>query len=149
MNTVNYLETRLTSRYEEDDPARIGNKNTLFADILIDGNSLYQKLKKYDLVPAFGWGSEQYQRLMMDYFLLKYSFELMYHRYPILVCPWCGDLECGYISVSIDRESDIIEWSNFQLEGNQRKLDIGPFYFKWDNYNHAIESTFGASGEAI
>lgn len=28
------------------------NKNRVFADIIIDSSSLYQKLKKHDLVPA-------------------------------------------------------------------------------------------------
>jgi hypothetical protein len=32
--------------------------------------------------------------------------------------PQCGDLECGYISVAIDKESDIVEWSNYYLEHN-------------------------------
>ncbi|KWX74234.1 hypothetical protein SAMN05216191_10489 [Paenibacillus jilunlii] len=143
MIKVSYLETRPSSRYAEHDPKQTGNKNTIFADIIIDGNSLYQKLKKYDLVPALGWGSEEHQRLMIEYFLLKSPFELMYHRYPILVCPWCGDLECGYISVSIGKESDIVEWSNFQVTGSNNKLEIGPYYFKWDNYKYAIESALG------
>jgi len=52
----------------------------------------------------------------------------MYHRYRILVCPLCGDLECGFISVSVDNQSDTVEWSNFYLENRNEKLDIGPFF---------------------
>lgn len=142
MTKINHLETRLSSRYEEYDLKQAVNKNRVFADIIIDSSSLYQKLKKYDLVPAFSWGNVEDQQLMIDYFLFKYPFELKYHRYPIFICPECGDLECGYISVSIDKESDIVEWSNFYIEQSNQKLDIGPFYFKWDNYQFAIENTY-------
>lgn len=141
---VNYLETRLSTRYDEFDPEREGNKNTKFADIIIDGKSLYQKLKKHDLVPVLGWGSDEYQRLMIEYFLLEKPHEFLYFRYPILVCPWCGDEECGFISVKIDREEDIVIWRDFLL--NDTKLNIGPYYFKWDNYKQAIEHTFGTAG---
>ncbi|MBP1991622.1 oxidoreductase [Paenibacillus eucommiae] len=146
MRKINYLETKLSSRFNEFDPNKENNKNTLFADIIIDGTSLYQKLKKYDLVPALGWGSEEYQRLMIDYFLLVQPHEYLYYRYPILVCPWCGDEECGFISVKIDRESDIIIWKDFNLEHESKKIQIGPYYFHWDNYEQAIWSTYRIAG---
>lgn len=140
MSNVNFLETRLASRYGEGVSKEA--TNTVFSDLIIDSVSLFQRLKKYDLIPAFGWGNEEHQQLITDYFLFKYPFELKYHRYPILICPQCGDLECGYISVAIDKESDIVEWSNFYLEHNNQPLDIGPFHFKWDNYKSAIERAY-------
>lgn len=143
MKKISFLETKPSSRYDESDPDQEGNKNTGFADLIIDGTSFFQRLKKYDLVPCFGWLTDEHQKLMIDYFLFKYPFELKYHRYPLLVCPWCGDSECGYISVSIDKESDIVEWSNFYIEPKFEKINIGPFYFEWDNYKNAIENTFG------
>ncbi|WP_282936648.1 hypothetical protein [Paenibacillus sp. RC67] len=53
MTKINYLETRLASRYGED-----GSKegNAEFADLIIDSVSLFKRLKEYDFVPAFGWG---------------------------------------------------------------------------------------------
>lgn len=121
MKKINYLETRLSSRFDEFDPQKESNKDTKFADIIIDGISLYQRLKKHDLVPALGWGCDEYQRRMIDYFLLKKQHEYMNYRYPILVCPWCGDEECGYISVKVDREGDIVIWKDFFLEHNSIK----------------------------
>lgn len=46
-NVVNIstIEIKLASRYDEFDPEQDGNKNTKFADIIIDGKSLYQRLK--------------------------------------------------------------------------------------------------------
>jgi len=137
MTKINYLETRLASRYGEDD-SKEGN-NTEFADLIIDSVSLFKRLKEYDFVPAFGWGKDEHQQHITDCFLFRYPFEFQYHRYPIFICPQCGDLECGYISVAIDKESDIVEWSNFYLEHKNQPLDIGPFHFKWDNYKSVIE----------
>lgn len=146
MKTINHLDTRLSSRYEETDPNQDGNKNTLFADILIDNKSLYKRLSKYDMVPALGWGTNENQRLMIDYFLLRQPHEYLFYRYPILVCPLCGDEECGFISVKIDKEEDIVIWKDFILENDNKKIDIGPFYFNWDNYSRTINNTYGIAG---
>ncbi|MGO4276126.1 oxidoreductase, partial [Paenibacillus sp. TAF58] len=89
MTNLNFLETRLASRFGEDVSKE--GKNTVFADLIIDSVSFFQRLKKYDFVPAFGWGNDEDQQLITDYFLFKYPFEFKYHRYPILICPQCGD----------------------------------------------------------
>ncbi|NQX68684.1 oxidoreductase [Paenibacillus alba] len=146
MKTLNYLEARPASRYDEFDPNQDGNKNTKFADLIIDGRSLYQMLRKHDMVPSLGWGSEEHQRNMIDYFLLNKQHDYLYFRYPILVCPWCGDEECGFISVYIQREDDIIIWQDFKVEPSAKNINIGPFYFKWDNYKRVINYTFGTAG---
>lgn len=146
MKTINILHTKPSSRYDDFDPVQEGNKNTQFADLIINGNSLYQMLRNYDMVPSLGWGSEEYQRQNIDYFLLKQQHQYLYFRYPILVCPWCGDEECGFISVYIERENDTIIWRDFKIEPDNKPIDIGPFYFKWDNYERAIKDTFGTTG---
>ncbi|MBE7684079.1 oxidoreductase [Paenibacillus sp. P13VS] len=143
MTTINVLETQPSSRYDELDPSQDGNKNTTFADLIIDGKSLYQMLKRHDLVPALGWGTEENQRQMIQYFLLKEPHEYLFYRYPILVCPLCGDEECGYISVKVDRDDDVVIWKDFMLEHKNQPLNVGPFYFMWENYERAIQNTFG------
>ncbi|WP_337032583.1 oxidoreductase [Paenibacillus illinoisensis] len=143
MTTINVLETQPSSRYDELDPSQDGNKNTTFADLIIDGKSLYQMLKRHDLVPALGWGTEENQRQIIQYFLLKEPDEYLYYRYPILVCPLCGDEECGYISVKVDRDDDVVIWKDFMLEHKNQPLNIGPFYFVWENYERAIQHTLG------
>ncbi|MCM3206265.1 oxidoreductase [Paenibacillus illinoisensis] len=143
MTTINVLETQPSSRYDELDPSQDGNKNTTFADLIIDGKSLYQMLKRHDLVPALGWGSEENQRQMIQYLLLKEPHDHLYYRYPILVCPLCGHEECGYISMKVDREEDVVIWKDFMLEHKNQPLNVGPFYFMWENYERAIQNTFG------
>ncbi|MEC0238448.1 oxidoreductase [Paenibacillus dokdonensis] len=146
MRTINYLQTKPSSRYDKFDTSQDGNKNTKFADLIIDGKSLYQMLKKYDLVPSLGWGSEDHQRQVIDFFLLKKQHEYLYYRYPILVCPWCGDEECGFISVKIDREEDVVIWKDFKLEHENKPINIGPYYFNWVDYERVINDTFGTAG---
>ncbi|WP_025681671.1 hypothetical protein [Paenibacillus massiliensis] len=147
MITINNLHTQPSSRYEELDPEKEGNKNTKFADIIIDGKSLYERLKKHDMVPSLGWGVEEYQKLLIQYFLLEKPHPQMYYRYPILVCPWCGDEECGYISVKIDREGDLVIWKDFRLEPDTKQIHVGPFYFEWEPYQRAIRDTLGMEQE--
>lgn len=67
-----------------------------------------------------------------------------YDEFDPEVCPWCEDEECGFISVKIDREDDIVIWRDFIL--NDKNLQVGPFYFGWENYKQAIENTFGTAG---
>lgn len=143
MLTINNLHTQPSSRYDAHDPEQDGNKNTRFADVIIDGKSLYQRLKKYDMVPSLGWGVEEYQKLLIQYFLLEKPHPQMYYRYPILVCPWCGDEECGYISVKIDREGDLVIWKDFRLEPDMQEINVGPFYFEWEHYQKVILDTLG------
>lgn len=123
-----------------------GEKNTRFADLIIDGRSLFQMLKTYDMVPSLGWMSQDCQREMIDYFLLRRPHETMWYRYPVMVCYWCGDEGCGFISVKVDRENNIVTWKDFFLEPDMKKIDIGPFHFQWDHYKRVINSTFGVAG---
>ncbi|MFC4777303.1 oxidoreductase [Paenibacillus sp. GCM10023252] len=146
METFNYLEIKPSQRFDDLDPNQDGNKNTKFADLIIDGKSIYQILKKHDMVPSLGWGSAENQREMIDYFLLIDHHEYMYNRYPVLVCPMCGDEECGFISVQIEREGDIVIWENFKKENDSNPINLGPFYFEINNYERAIRKTFGTVG---
>ncbi|WP_256972673.1 hypothetical protein [Saccharibacillus sp. O23] len=63
MKKISHLQTKLASRFADLDPNKEENKNTKFADLIIDDRSLYQTLKKHDLVPSLGWGSDKLQRL--------------------------------------------------------------------------------------
>ncbi|MNP53799.1 hypothetical protein D3C76_1483040 [compost metagenome] len=103
-------------------------------------------LSKYDMVPSLGWGSEEYQRKLIDYFLLKQLHPYLYYRYPILVCPLCGDEECGFISVFIEKDEEFIEWKDFKLEPENKPIPIGPFCFRLEEYERMIKNTYGTAG---
>jgi|GEM_PF-1294945 len=146
MQTINNLGIQPASRFDPLDSRQEGNKNTKFADLLIDGQSLYRMLQKHDLVPVFGWGSLEWQQQFLDYFLRGKPHDVLGDRYPLMVCPWCGDEECGFISVKVNREGDRVIWQDFYLEHRREKLPLGPFVFQWAPYEQAIDSTFGMYG---
>lgn len=52
------------------------------------------------------------------------------------MCPECGDLDCGTISVAISRDGEAIVWEEFGFENTyeaevrrNRLEDVGPFRF--------------------
>lgn len=142
MLKISNLQIHSTQRYNDSDPNVEGNQNRTFIDFIIDGKSLYQMLKKYDLIPALGWNSEEYQKQILDYFLLKQLHPYLYYRYPVLVCPWCGEEECGFISIFIEREGDLIIWKDFKLEPDNLSIPLEPFYFKWEEYESLISTLY-------
>ncbi|QDX93428.1 oxidoreductase [Brevibacillus laterosporus] len=84
-----------------------------FADFIIDGKSLFDQFRKYDVVPSLGWGIKEYQDEMVSYFLMQKPHPLLWYRVPVLVCSHCGDLECGFISAKIERIGNTIVWKDF------------------------------------
>lgn len=132
------LSTKVRQRSAIEEPDRT---NVKFVDFIIDGGSLHQRLRKYDLLPSLGWGPREYQLEMISYFLLQKPHPLLWYRTPILVCPECADLECGFISAKIERIENLVIWSDFYKDNYQFKINIGPFYFRWDEYSRVIQST--------
>ncbi|WP_411343292.1 oxidoreductase [Paenibacillus sp. WLX1005] len=141
MSKINRIETRRSKCYQDWEVKPEGQINTNFSDILIDGISIYDMLKKYEFIPCFGWGVQENQQQMVDYFLLNDMHPYLYWRYPLLVCAWCGDEECGFISVFVEREGNLVIWQDFRLEADNRSIPLGPFTFEWEEYEQAIRNT--------
>lgn len=104
MKRINTLETKPVSR-SDFESIEEGQKNTKFADLIIDGKSLYKMLIKYNMVPSLGWMSNEWQREVIDYFLLRKPHETIWYRYPLMVCSWCGDEGCGFWGIFPDCSS--------------------------------------------
>lgn len=60
------------------------------------------------------------------------------HRVALFVCPECGDLACGAITVLVSRNDLSVKWSDFAYDNGYEPasgLDqVGPFEFEWDAY---------------
>ena len=75
------------------------------------------------------------------------------NRVALLVCPECGDLACGALTVAIDRESGSIAWSDFRWEvdwvdpanpqGSIERFEIGPFRFSYSQYADVLAKAQG------
>ncbi|HYE72789.1 MAG TPA: hypothetical protein VEF04_05635, partial [Blastocatellia bacterium] len=60
-------------------------------------------------------------------------------RIPIYVCAECGELECGAVTVKIDKVADNFVWSDFSFENGydcttQTFHQVGPFAFNKTDY---------------
>jgi len=64
------------------------------------------------------------------------------HRVALFVCPECGDLACGAVTVLVSRTDLGVQWSDFMYENGfdfASKLDfVGPFEFDWTAYRTEI-----------
>lgn len=66
--------------------------------------------------------------------------ELASGRLPIFVCPECGDLGCGAITVEVDRGPEAVIWRNFGWDVNYEtgeddiRFDLDPLVFDRGQY---------------
>lgn len=99
------------------------------------------KLLGYKYVPYLGWGVREFQKENIERLILNEPPDLSDGKNPLLICP-CSDIECGCIAVSINRINDMIVWDEFEVKHQNITLNqIGPYFFKWEEYKNIIEST--------
>ncbi|WP_010243291.1 hypothetical protein [Acetivibrio cellulolyticus] len=153
MNSIKVaVEKRPDTRsyYDNGQFNELENKFMYFADIIIDGKSLFQEFKEYDYISTLGWGSEEFQNEVIMRLLLSAPPVIDSKRYEIYVCPLCADLGCGSITVDITKDNDTVIWKDFGLEYSYKdeikSIDIGPFIFEWNEYKNVIMSSFGLAG---
>jgi len=94
-----------------------------------------------DLVTPLGWGTGEYQAITIAELLRDVQPALPSGRTPIYVCPECGDISCGAITVRIGREGNFITWSDFAHENGYaaaRKIDAEVMSFDAREYRAAI-----------
>ena len=122
-------------------------------DFVIDGISLSDTLSESDLVGCLGGGrNPAYQAELVEQLLLWKPSELETGRHLLYVCPLCGDVGCGAITVAIEEGVDFYVWKQFGRELNYRLDDreslfdltgyeaIGPFHFDKRQYRDALTS---------
>lgn len=44
-----------------------------------------------------------------------------------------------------EREGEYVVWKEFKLESSNKVIPIGPYYFKWEDYERTIQQTLGAA----
>src|SRR6478736_1306610 len=79
-------------------------------DYIIDGRPLLMHLrsrgcKDTDFISPFG-GSCEFESRVASWLLLRSKAPFPNGRIPLLVCPRCGDLGCGAVTVAIERVDD-------------------------------------------
>jgi hypothetical protein len=123
-----------------------GRTERKYLDFTVNGQSLKNILKIGDYIGCLGWTSQEVENNILDQLFLRIPSDLGNDRYSIYVCPECGDIGFGVITVQIEKTSDGYVWKNFGYENNyddsMRNFEsykrIGPFYFKESEYKQAL-----------
>ncbi|MWC31172.1 hypothetical protein [Paenibacillus sp. MMS18-CY102] len=147
------MSTGALSTIEVDIRTRVTDSSSKnFADIKIDGRSLFDlfKSRDFDVIACLGWGTAQYRTAEIYRLVLEEPSDMQGNRNSIYVCPDCGDLGCGAISVDMQVEDNKIVWKNFKWEGDyggitehsSRLADLGPIYFDFGQYCDVVKGTY-------
>lgn len=122
-------------------------RNTI--DFVVNGQSLYDLLKvaERDMVGCFWNETPESNEENANNFLLNGSSDIDNGRVMLYVCPECGDIGCGAITIKITKSSDGYVWSDFAYENNYDTAmtdrdsykNIGPFIFAAKQYEKIIE----------
>jgi hypothetical protein len=89
-------------------------------DFLVNGQSLYELLSahSFDLVGRFWQGDRAWNEESANIFLTKQSADLENGHTMLYVCPECGDIGCGAITVTIIKSDNSYSWTEFGYENN-------------------------------
>lgn len=127
------------------------------ADFWVDGQRLYDSILRLypnmDDIACLGFGSEAFQHQQIEKLLLNTDADFPDDRRALYICPACGDLGCGAISLRIKRENGKFVWYDFGIESEgdsnprvTRLPEISPFYFEEQTYKETIRSAYGLGG---
>src|SRR5689334_7031080 len=116
-----------------------GSTECDYLDFLIDGQAL-SALLKTNCISPFGWGSADEQAAAADRLLRRAPPDLPEGRVSLYVCPECRGLDCGAVSILVERGPGVVIWKDFafqsedkiQRDGFER---LGPFVFSGHEYH--------------
>lgn len=117
-------------------------------EYLVNGQPLLPQLPPSDRISPLGWGDyPAYELMAIRQLLLEEPSELPNGRVPIYVCPECGDLGCGAVTALIQRDGDLLHWSQLGYENNWEEelriegyAGVGSFQFRYTDYREALDA---------
>jgi hypothetical protein len=126
-----------------------GRTRREYLDFVVDGQSLHDLLDPGDLIGCLGWQSEKSDDILKERLLLKQPSEIGGNRYLIYVCPECGDIGCGAITVQIQKSRQGVVWSSFIFQNNfteamsvnESYSHVGPYVFDKHQYWSVISTS--------
>jgi len=128
-----------------DRPGGGGATGRRYLDFVVDGVALSTVLKG-DVISPLGWGNADEQILALDRLLRRTSPDLPEGRVSLYVCPECGDLGCGAVSVIVDGAPGSVIWRDFAFQNNYEDAvhrsgyeELGPFRFDGRTYHELLQ----------
>jgi hypothetical protein len=140
MDGVSTLEVVWTTRQGGD-----GRTERPYLDFVIDGVALSSQVSG-DFITPFGWLDASEHEASIDRLLGKSPPDMRNGRTALYICPECGDLACGAVTLLVARENGVIVWKNFGFENTYEDVlhtagleNIGPFAFDATQYHELFE----------
>src|SRR5688572_10905102 len=86
-----------------------------YLDFVVDGEPLSKRIAG-DLASCLGWFRPEENAMAIRRLLLEQPADLPNNRRSIYVCPECGDLGCGAVSVVVELAGDLVIWRDFGFQ---------------------------------
>ena len=122
-----------------------------FLDFVIDGQSLSAVVG--DQISCLGWFVPEENAKAARRLLLEEPADLPENRRTLYVCPECGDIACGAVSLVVERVENKIIWRDFGYENNYEGVvraegfeGVGPFVFNRSEYEKVIKQAIDLEG---
>ena len=121
-----------------------------FLDFIVDGQSL--SVVVGDQISCLGWFVPDENAKAVHRLVLEEPADLPDNRRSLYVCPECGDVGCGVVSLVIERVDKKIIWRDFGYENNYEGgvrvagfEEVGPFAFNAYEYEKVIKQAIDLS----
>lgn len=85
-----------------------------YLDFIVDEIPLSENFG--DLISCLGWAVQSENEQAVKRLLLEASADFSNNRRSLYVCPECGDLGCGAVSVIIEQKENKIIWRDFAFQ---------------------------------
>lgn len=132
-----------------------GRTERRYLDFVIDGATL-SSLLNADFISPFGWLNASEHEASIKRLLRKSPPDMAQARTSLYICPECGDLGCGAVTLLVQREANAIIWKDFGVQNNYDDAvhtegleNIGPFTFDGRQYHELFERIRSASESTI
>ncbi len=130
-------------------PGGDGRTPREFFDVLVDSRRLIDRIgwEGADLISPLGWGVPDSQLASVRQLRRDEPSSLPSGRVLLFVCPECGDIGCGAITVRITRSGSDVIWSDFARENGYEDpspISCEPIQFGASEYWHAFEGCAGS-----
>jgi hypothetical protein len=139
------LDFSLRQRPYVKSPSGTFQSERNFLDFVIDGQSLAE-LTRYDLVSVLckEWVVEEREKSVRR-LLGEEAADFPDDRRSLLVCPECGDIGCGAVSIVLQVSDKTVLWQGFGYQNNyepeihgQHLKELGPFEFDLGDYKSKL-----------
>ena len=115
-----------------------------FLDFVVDGQALSERIGG-DLVSCLGWLMTAENTRAVHRLLREEPPDFPNDRRSLYICPECGDLGCGAVSVVIEKTGNTVVWRDFGYQNNYEDTvnfaayaDLGSFVFERTEYENVI-----------